>query len=376
MSLPATHRPFRRPGPRGLRTALAAALLVGAWTHLASAPRAQVTPDPSAVDLGDVFDGEPAKGHVSFTNDTDGDVKIAQVKTSCGCTLATVIAPDGTEVPGRAADPTQPVVVLKPGEKLQVDVQLVTTNQHGAVEKSLQVFFLDESQPPLSVPVRARVSKAFVVSPDLIALGTIAKSGRIERPLVLQSQVEGDWKVLGIDSAIEGRPLPEWLKLDVLDQDGPSRKLNLVLEGPRPVGPLTLKVRLNLEHERVPHVDFVVYGVVQADVVFDSGNPQFQEAISFDQMDPNQTVTRTLTVVNHDPSVPYKLTNVEVQSPKPTFFQYQVRTIEEGVRYEIDLTADGAIGDSFFRGNLVIQADHPDMKSKVIPFHGWVRKPG
>ena len=61
---------------------------------------------------------------------------------------------------------------------------------------------------------------------------------------------------------------------------------------------------------------------------------------------------------------------------KGEYFETELRTIEEGVRYEVDLKADGRIGDSFFRGNLVLQAEHPDLKSKTISFHGWVKKSG
>ncbi|HTE06037.1 MAG TPA: hypothetical protein VK824_07570, partial [Planctomycetota bacterium] len=262
----------------------------------------------------------------------------------------------------------------KPGEMISVDVEMSTTNQHGAVEKGLQVFPVDPALTMISVPVRARVSKAFAVSPDSLNLANLPKSGSIERTLVIQAQAVGEWSIEGFESAIEGRPLPDSFKFEVLDKEGSNRRIKMVSEGPRPVGPLTVKVRVKLNHERVKAVEFFVYGVIQPDVTFTSSNPQFPDAISFDSMEPGSRVTRTLTIHNGDAAVPYVFESVEVQTPKPQFFETKVRTIEEGSSYEIDITADSAVGDAFFRGNLVLHAKHPDLPSRIVPFHGWVRK--
>jgi hypothetical protein len=340
----------------------------------AAASAASLVPEPAAVDLGDVFDGEPARAKVKFTNVSKADWAVAQVKTTCGCTVATVHGPDGAELPPRPVDPKLPMVTLKPGESLAVDVEMLTTNQHGAVEKGLQVFPVDPALPMVSVPVRARVSKAFAVSPDNVNLGNLTKSGRIERSLVIQAQALGSWSIDGFESAIEGRPLPDFLKFEVEDTEGSNRRIKMVSEGPRPVGPMTVKVRVKLGHEKVKAVEFFIYGVIQPDVTFNSGHAQFPESISFDQMDPGTKVTRTLTIRNADPSVPYVLESVDVQAPKPQFFETKLRTLEEGVAYEVDVTADAAVGDAFFRGNLVVHAKHPDLPSRIVQFHGWVRK--
>ncbi len=330
--------------------------------------------EPAIVDFGDVFDGEPARSTVKFTNTSKADWAVSKVATTCGCTVATVHGPDGAELPAHPVDPNFPMVTLKPGESLVVDVEMMTTNQHGAVEKGLQVYPVDPALTMVTVPVRARVSKAFAVSPDSLNLLTLSKSGRIEREVVIEAQTLGDWTIDGFESAIEGKPLPDCIAFEVLDKEGSRRRIKLVSDGPRPVGPMTVKVRVKLGHEKVKGVEFFVYGVVQPDVTFSSGHPQFPESISFDQMEPGSKVTKTLTIKNGDPSVPYVLESVDIQSPKPQFFVTSIRTIEEGVSYEVDVTADATVGDAFFRGNLVLHAKHPDLPSRVVPFHGWVRK--
>lgn len=357
-----------------LRTLLPAAVLCLVLPGLLPARAQGLQAEPAAIEFGDVFEGEAPHATVTFTNGGAADFKVQQVRTTCGCTVATVTGPDGVEVPAKPLQADQAILVLQPGQSMKVGVEMHTAGQHGAVEKGLQVHSLEPGSQPVNVPVRARVSKAFVLSPDQVNLGTIAKRGVVERELVIQAQAVGDWTIEAFESGIEGRPLPPSLNFEVLDREGASRRIRMAYDGPRSVGPITTKVRIKLGHERVKSLEFFLYGQVQSDVVFNSGNPNFPETISFDQMDPGTKVTRTLTVTNHDPDTPYTITSVDIQSPKPEFFATTVRTLVEGQQYEIDVTADAAIAENFFRGNLVVRANHPDMPTRPVPFHGWVRK--
>ncbi len=334
-----------------------------------------VVPDPAVVDLGSVYDGEPARSVVRFTNTSDVDRALAQVRTSCGCTVATVHGPDGAEIPARPINPAQPIVTLHPGQSITVDVEMLTANQHGAVEKLLQVFPADATLATVDVPVRARVSKAFSVSPESVNLGTrITKTGPVESIVVIQSEVEGDWTIDGFSSGLEGRSLPADLEFHVLDTTGAARRVQLLSPGPRAVGPLTLKVHVAIGHPRVKGTDFYVYGQVSSDVQFDTGNANFPNSINFEQMDAGSKVTRTLKITNADPTHPYLLDSVEVKIAKSEFFTTQLRTIEPGVAYELDVTADAGINEAFFTGYLVLHARHADVTEQRVQFHGWVRK--
>jgi hypothetical protein len=357
---------MKRTLPSGI-AGVVLALFATAGTHAQT-----LLPEPAVVDLGDVFEGEVPHTTVIFTNKGEADFRIKEVRTSCGCTVATVTGPDGVGIsPKPLSD--QPILVLKPGETMQVGVELNTANQHGSVEKSVQVHNFDPTVPAVQVPVRARVTKAFSLTPEQLNLGSVAKRGLVEQELTIQSQSIGDWSIDGFETGIEGRPLPTGMHFEVLDKQGQARRVKMVFEGPRAVGPITARVRIKVSHERVKNIDFYVYGQVQSDVIFTTGE-SIPETINFDQMDPGSTVTRTLTITNHDPDTPYTITSLDIQAPKPEFFKTTLRTIEEGMRYEVDISADAAIAENFFRGNLVVRAQHPDLPSKTVPFHGWVRK--
>ena len=339
-------------------------------------PAVTIAAEPPVIDFGDILGGEAARATVKITNVSDKPVPVKQVKTSCGCTVATVHGPDGAELPARPAQADMLVATLEPGQALTVDVKMETANAQGSVEKSLQIYTGDSMSTPLSVPVKARISKAFTLSPDRVDLRNVARTGRIEQSIVVQAQSIGPWTIDGFDSGIDGQPLPSWLQLSVLDTEGLSRRVQLVSEGPRPVGAFTAKVRIKIGHEKVKSIDFTIFGIVRPDVTFDTGSPTQPESVSFDQMKKGDQVTRTVKITNNDPSVPYMLKSAELQVPdslKP-MIQSEVKTIQEGVSYEIVLTAKADMPEPFFRGNLLLTAEHPDLPRYSISFHGWVKQ--
>jgi hypothetical protein len=329
---------------------------------------------PAVVDFGDVLDGELTWGEVTLSNSGEADWAVQQVRTSCGCTVAIVHGPDGAEIPSRPSTPGLAIVTLKPGEVMTVGVELITANQHGSVEKQLTIYPLDTSLDAVNVPVRARVTKAFAVFPPNVNLNTIGKSEKIDRTITVQAQAVGAWSIDGFTSAIDTQPLPEALSFEVLDDEGPTRRIRMTTSSALSVGTLTTKVRIKLGHERVNHVDFYIYGMVEADVRFDTGSETTPGSLSFDKIEVGSTVTRTIIISNHDDQTPYLLDSADIQSPDPEFFETSIRTVEEGVSYEVDVTVDGAIGEGFFRGNLVLHAQHPDVPTRSISFHGWVRE--
>ena len=339
----------------------------------AATGKTELSAEPKEVDFGDAYQGETLLQKVTLKNVGDTDWQVGRIQTSCGCTVAKLFGPDGTELPTRSKT-NESIVTLQPGEEVKVDVKFETAGKQGAINQRMQIHNVDPSITPVSVPVTVHVAKALQITPAWVNLGNISKSETVEAEVVIESLEIGDWDIAGFTSQVAGQELPDFLKFEILDEKGPSRRIKLLVEGDRPVAPISPRVRVLIDHERVGHIDFTVTGIVQPNVSFSAGETAFQENISFDQVAPTETVTRTLTIQNKDPSVPYALESVDLLTTQKEFFVTEVRAIEEGVAYEVDITVDGKIGAPFFRGSMVLRAEHPDVPSKTIPFHGWVRK--
>jgi len=339
--------------------------------------------DPAEVDFGDAYQGEVLEQEVLFTNTGIEPFPVLRIQTSCGCTVAKIYGPNDVELPTRPRN-NQPIVVLAPGEQLRTTVEFKTQGKHGKVEQRMQVHHTDPKVTPASVPVKVNVSKGIEVTPAWVNLGNVAKSERREQVITVSSLDLGDWSITGFESQLEQQPLPEWLHFEVLPLPEPEaddapvltneRKVKVVVDGELPVGAISPRVRILVDHDRIDHVDFTVTGIVQSNVSFKAGEGPLAQNINFDKLGPDDTVTRTVVIENLEPEVPYLLESADLLASKKEFFSTAIRTIEEGVRYEVDVTVDGAIGDPFFRGSLVLRAEHPDEPSKMLPFHGWVRK--
>ncbi|MDG2149071.1 MAG: DUF1573 domain-containing protein [Planctomycetota bacterium] len=342
-----------------------------------AAPKASgkphLTAEPSHVEFGDAFQGELLNQEVVVRNSGTGNFPLATIQTSCGCTAARIIGPDGTEYPTRGPG-NEPILVLHPDEEMKVMVEFNTAGKSGDVSQSMKLHPADPSLEPLEVDVHIRVTKALQVTPAWLNLNKIPKTGPLEEIVLVESVEIGDWDITGFKNQTEGIPLPDWMQFEVLDQEGSRRRVRVSLGNDRPVGAISTRVAIQIDHERIKQVDFAVSAIVEPNVSFNTESSSFQDSVNFEHVNADDKVTRTIKVLNKDPSVPYMLEGVDILTSQKDFFETEIRTLDEGVSYEIDITVDGAIGAPFFRGSLVLRAEHPDLPSKMIPFHGWVQK--
>lgn len=371
-----------------LRSALAALLLACPLPLLsaqivtpAETPAAslefRLTAEPANVEFGEAYQGEVLEREVVFTNTGTEAYPVRSIQTSCGCTVAKLFGPDGAEIPTQPRN-NQPIVVLEPGQHMRTTVEFKTQGKHGLVQQKMQVHHSDPKVPPASVGVSVRISQGIEVTPAWVNLGNVSKSERVEHIVTLTSLDIGPWTIEGFESQLENQPLPDWLHFEIVPKDekdtSPDQKVRVVVDGERPVGPVSPRVRVRIGHDRIHAAEFTITGIIQANVRFSSGDPVLAESINFDRIGATEKVSRTLSIVNDDPKVPYVLESADMLTSRKEFFTCEVRELEPGMSYEVVLTVDGAIGDPFFRGSLVLKAQHPDVPSKMIPFHGWVRQ--
>ncbi|RKY21953.1 MAG: hypothetical protein DRQ55_02710 [Planctomycetota bacterium] len=360
------------------------ALLSTLITALIAAPAAHSAPaldnlfrleaSPSAVDFGEAFEGEVLHQKVTVTNTGDEPWPVHRIQTSCGCTVAKLFDDAGAEVPTKPTG-SEPIIVLEPGASMHTEVEFRTAGKHGKVSQTMQIYHTDQGVPPVAIPVSVQVSRALAVNPRWVNLGNLKKSDSLTQEITVEAIEIGDWDITGFASQVEGQQLPSWLEFNVLDKEGAVRRVEISINGPLPVGALSPRIKIQIDHPRIKGVDFTMTGIVRANVSFDSGQANLQENLNFEQFAPEEQVTRTLHIVNSAPDEPYLLEDVEVQSKQSEFFTVSTKEIRPGIEYEVSLTADGSIGLPFFRGNLLLKAKHPDVASKLIPFHGWVRQP-
>ncbi len=96
--------------------------------------------DTRVYDFGVVKEGEIVKTTFKFYNKGKKDLKIYQVKSTCGCT---VTDPKKTD--------------LKPGESSEIEVTFYSAGKHGRETKDITVFSNDPMNPEMDIHISANV---------------------------------------------------------------------------------------------------------------------------------------------------------------------------------------------------------------------------
>ncbi len=332
--------------------------------------------EPASIDLGTIYYGPPVKTAATATNISGSDVLIADLKTSCGCTMAKIRTQDGTEIVAKAHPlgrlPDQPMVTLHPGDSLSLDIELAPpAAMKGPITKEVQFLFMDPKQPMAELTIHADVQLAYRVDPEFMNVGNVRKSGLVERTFTVTSELEGTWDITGFEAGTPGETLPPGMKFEVLDHEGGTRRVRMLWDGPRAVGSATVKIRVLIDGPAVPYADVATWGAVGSDIVVDNKGREPGQ-LNFDRIPVGGSATRTVVVTNMNPDVPYVLETIDIKSTRPQFIKVVPRVIQPGVLYEIDVTADAGIGEKLFRGQLVLHAQYPDDPARVVNFVGAV----
>ena len=168
--------------PTFRRSALTLLALLGS-TLLASpgwaAPEAQV--EPMEIDLGTVNAGSSFERFLTLTNVGDGTLVLEDVKTSCGCTAASV---DG-------------IVELGAGESEQIRVTFNSKNFEGPVTKKVTIT-TNASNKTTQVVLKADVYKPVRWEPKYVTLNKVSAKEPNEQMLKLQFDQSLKAKVEGV----------------------------------------------------------------------------------------------------------------------------------------------------------------------------------
>ncbi len=112
-----------------------------------------IVASPESLDLGEISTSEKATGVITLTNPSDEPVKILQSKASCGCTTSDF----------------KPNSIIKPGESLDVEVQMDGKGRARTISKT--VTFNIEGYPSLRVPVKVKTIAYVTIDRDPITIG-------------------------------------------------------------------------------------------------------------------------------------------------------------------------------------------------------------
>jgi len=236
---------------------LAAALLAAAWPAGADVPStaplaAPLTGTPilevdrTAVDFGEIWQGEPAQGTVTITNTGDAPLTV-EVKTYCGCTV-----------------PTRPHSPLPPGASDVMTISYDSVKRKGPARQRITLMTNDPQRPRVDIAVRGNVKPLYEATPsEGIAFGRLTTDQHAEQSIRLANRYDEPLKL----RLKEGQDFgPFDVRLTEVEP-GQLFELRAATRPPLTEGFTRVEVRLETGLERIGELRISVQADVQADVL-------------------------------------------------------------------------------------------------------------
>ncbi len=205
-------------------------------------PRVTI-PEP-VHDFGTVERGAAIDHTFVLQNTGDTVLRIEQVKSSCGCTVAVASARD-----------------VPPGGAGRVTVTLDTTRLAGTTRKVATVYTSDPAAPAVGLTLAGQVSADLVVAPTPLYFGRVRRGQRVERELLITSGRPGAAYVV---TAVESSNPAVRARLEP-GPDGQGQRVIVSLDDELPPGQLSDQLTLRTSSPREPVLTVPVLARIEGD---------------------------------------------------------------------------------------------------------------
>lgn len=347
-------------------------------TFIKSEEPPYISTDKETIDFGDLLEGENNTQKLIITNKGKGDLTLLKIDFTCGCTIPQIVFPSGEVVIPDRKKQTK-IGVLKSGESAKMDIEFKAQGYMGKIKRRLSIFSNDPQFREKQILIEAMVKPAFEITPKKFAFGTVSRGTEVKKTVEIRSKELDDWKIKTI------KDLPEHLsyELEPFEEDGRHCvRATLTLSSEAPIGTKNLKFTAEVENDKVGAMILYAFLDIRPPIIFgkkegEQGMLQKSRAdsiIDFGVLKPKTGAEQVFDILNENPKVPYLITEMEFTSRHQDFIDVELITKEKGVSYQIKVSVKPEITARFFRGNIKLTSEHPDIQMKEIFIKGWVSK--
>ncbi|MSR46533.1 MAG: DUF1573 domain-containing protein [Planctomycetes bacterium] len=332
--------------------------------------------------FGTVYRGEKLKHTFTLKNTGKSDLTLDEIQNGCAC-AASRLTIDGKTIEQEDIKGKKKLGVLSPDEEAQLEVELKTAaasvpGKDAEISKALKIFSNDPARQVVALWLEATMISPFTVEPEKFDFGMVAKGAAAHLSAIVWSDQLGDFPILGATV-----PNPELMTVTVTrvkTEPGipPTWSVEVDVSAAAPLGTFSSHVELQVGHERVKEIVLPVNLTIEPNVAFTDNKPDRVDLLDFEVMTQGTEKTIELSIENGDRSVPYLLKDAVIGTCRPTSegFKAELVELEKGMKYAVKLTAPPTLGKaSYFQGDIVLTAEHPDLPLRKFRFRGWYSSP-
>ncbi len=328
---------------------------------------------PWHLDFGRVCDGEEPVKTISIANTSDKPLALRRIYSGCGCAVPRVIFAGGIEREVAGQDVRDYIGLIEPGTEARIEVRFVTHGYHGKLQKHIEIRTDNPAARQFKVCVGAEIFKAIRLDPEIVDFGDVVRGKRVEKEVLLTSEGIGKFEVTGIENLESymgysiGVPPP----LRKEEAGNCVQRLRLFLHGDVPLGVSKRILLVRIRHDRVKTLRIPVKVNVQPKVVFRKGGKNLGRNLDFGLFPRKDGKTIMVEITNLVPAIPYHILDVSLDKALVRIAEVRTVTVEEGVRYKLEIRLRPGISAGYARGTISILSDHPDMMRKTIRILGY-----
>ena len=305
-------------------SAYAIATLVAASLGAQGKPVA-VLVDPIQ-DAGMITKGELIERTFQIRNEGDEPLNILEVKPACGCTVAEY---DRTIAPGATGS---------------IKAAVKSAGFDGPIAKGITVRTNDTASPRLELVIKANVKPWISVRPGYARYLVVEGAEATTSTQTLTSRQPG-LEILSVESPYPFLTAVPKRSEEDSKETHPEWKIEFTLGEDAPVGPLAAHAVVRTNHPEQPLLRVPVSGYVRPVLAVSPPRADFGERAL------KEPAVTSLQVRNFSAE---SVALTQVRS-NVTGLTAEIRTLNEGVDFELVLTLDPAMPKGEFSGSLIIE---------------------
>lgn len=344
-------------------------------TESAALPVAPPTDGPriaserTYLDLGDLLLGAERTVAFPIRNDGNAPLVIRRIETTCGCTFARLLEPDGAVIDTAATAAAGTVYTLAPGETCSVELQFVSAGQPATrLRKQTRVVTNDVTNPELVLEIEVNVIKAFAIDPQPLVFGEVVRGQSTTKTVRLVP----DASMTAVE-LLGFAEVPAYVE-PKLERVADGFEVALTIRPDAPIGYLQSTLQVTTSHATFPRIPIQFAITIKSPVIVDTGDASRREILDFGPIAAGSTHERTVRVDN-GATEPVQLIEARVDSKRADCVKAAIEVGEAGRSYRVKVTLTAPADAKSVRGSLVLKSDSPLMPDKIVPFQAWVTKP-
>jgi hypothetical protein len=293
-------------------------------------------------DFGRVEQGHTVTHLFRFTNQGQGDLRIEQVKTSCGCTAAVISSQ-----------------VIPAGGEGAISATFDTHRFFGEKAKTITVYSNDPIQPRTTLTLQGEIVVEVAAMPPQLYLGRVRKGQNVAGEVEVLYDAN---KALDLTKVENSHPAVS-VQVEELEKDGKKgKRLVVTLAEGVPLGPLNDQIIVTTTSEKRPTLTIPVFGSIEGDLLV------LPPQISFGVLRKGETKIKEVRIQNRGPN-PVKILRVQPPSADITA---KLTAIKEGEEYRLAVRVKEAPAAGRIQGEVQVYTDHPKEKILTVPLYGVV----